>query len=229
MEESVLKTKRFIAAEASGGVSSDPIYSLFEQELEKLGLSGECLDFGAGTGILTKRLYNQGRFTQLTAVDLMQRPLDLPEVIEWVSTDINEPLAFCDQSFDVIVAAEVIEHLENPRAVMREWYRVLQPGGTVLFSTPNNESWRSVFALVFRGHYAFFGDKSYPAHITALLRKDIERICTEAGFSSPVFFYTDVGTIPKIPKLYWQTISGGLLKGLRYSDNLMAIARKSSS
>jgi 2-polyprenyl-3-methyl-5-hydroxy-6-metoxy-1,4-benzoquinol methylase len=133
-----------------------------------------------------------------------------------------------DRTFDVIVSAEVIEHLENPRAVAREWFRLLRPGGTLIFSTPNNESWRSLFALLLQGHFVAFSDSCYPAHITALLRKDMERILTEVGFSVPTFVFSNVGGIPKFPTLHWQTVSAGLLKGVRYSDNVLAIAKRNS-
>jgi len=124
------------------------------------------------------------------------------------------------------VAAEIIEHLENPRFVARELFRLLQPGGSLLLTTPNNESWRSLISLAVRGHYVAFNDGSYPAHITALLRADIVRILMEAGFDSPVFDYSDHGGIPGWPMLAWQQISMGLLRGLRFSDNLLALARK---
>jgi hypothetical protein len=81
-------------------------------------------------------------------------------------------------------------------------------------------------ALLLQGHFVGFSDTCYPAHITALVRKDIERLLGEAGFSKPTFVFTNVGGIPKLPWLHWQTISGGLLRGLRYSDNLLAIAHK---
>jgi 2-polyprenyl-3-methyl-5-hydroxy-6-metoxy-1,4-benzoquinol methylase len=169
-----------------------------------------------------------GRFSSLSAIDLMPRPVGIDESVSWIDWDLNEAIDISDHSFDVIVSAEVIEHLENPRAVAREWFRLLRPGGTLVFSTPNNESWRSLIALVLRGHFVAFSDTCYPAHITALVCKDIERILTEAGFSVPEFIFTNVGGIPKFPKLHWQTISAGLLKGIRYSDNLLAIAHKPS-
>ena len=128
--------------------------------------------------------------------------------------------------FDVIVAAEVIEHLENSRALAGEWFRLLRPHGKLILSPPNNESWRSMLSLLFLGHYALFRSNSYPAHITPLLRCDIERCLTEAGFENPVFVFTDYGTLPKCPTVRWQTVSYGLLKGLRYSDNLLAMASK---
>ena len=104
-----------------------------------------------------------------------------------ISTNFN------DGSWDVIVSAEVIEHLENPRATVREWARLLKPGGLLVFSTPNNESLRSIMSLIFRGHYADFSDSSYPAHITPLLRKDIERIMQEARCGSTKVYFTNNG------------------------------------
>jgi 2-polyprenyl-3-methyl-5-hydroxy-6-metoxy-1,4-benzoquinol methylase len=221
-----LKERRLLAAIASGGTSGDAIYSAIERIIQRLNLGGHVLDFGAGKGQLAMQLASLDRFETVTAVDLVVPPPDETRAIQWIEADLNFPLETKAAMFDVIVAAEVIEHLENPRALAREWLRLLRPGGTLVMSTPNNESWRSLLALVFQGHYAFFGRESYPAHITALLRKDIERIVTEAGFESPRFFYTDHGGMPKLRGLKWQTISMGLLAGLRYSDNVIAVARK---
>jgi 2-polyprenyl-3-methyl-5-hydroxy-6-metoxy-1,4-benzoquinol methylase len=220
-----LSNQRQLASIASNGISTDPVYNAFKQVLIQLDLKGEILDFGAGRGNLTKHLQQLENFS-ITAIDLMLRPPEIDESIKWISWDLNNALDIPDSSFDVIISAEVIEHLENPRAVVREWCRLLRPGGTLIFSTPNNESWRSLIALILQGHFVYFGDTSYPAHITALLRKDIERILVEAGFTDVNFFFTNIGTIPKFPSLHWQTISAGLLKGIRYSDNLLAIANK---
>lgn len=224
-----LHTQRQLASIASSGISAEPVYTAFEQVLTQLDLKGEILDFGAGRGNLTKRLQELENFSSITAIDMMQRPPEIDESIKWISWDLNETIDIPAESFDVIVSSEVIEHLENPRSVAREWFRLLRPGGTLIFSTPNNESWRSLIALLLQGHFVYFGDTSYPAHITALLRKDIERILTEAGFYNAKFVFTNVGAIPKFPTLYWQTISVGLLKGIRYSDNLLALAYKPKS
>lgn len=224
--ETELKERRSLAAVASGGTSGDAIYAAIERIIKDFDLGGHVLDFGAGKGRLAVRLLSMGQFESVTAVDLVVPLSSETSAIQWIEADLNFPLETNAGMFDVIVAAEVIEHLENPRALAREWLRLLRPGGTLVLSTPNNESWRSLFALVFQGHYALFGPASYPAHITALLRKDIERILTEAGFESPRFFYTDEGAVPKMRGLRWQTISMGLLKGVRYSDNVVAVARR---
>ena len=48
----------------------------------------------------------------------------------------------------------------------------------------------------------------------------------ETGFQNIKFDYNNMGSIPKIPKITWQNISRGLLKGKRYSDNLIVSAQK---
>jgi len=48
-----------------------------------------------------------------------------------------ERLPFAGGSFDAVVAQHVIEHFEEPDEVLREWKRVLAPGGVVAVATPN--------------------------------------------------------------------------------------------
>lgn len=48
-------------------------------------------------------------------------------------------LPFKDESFDSIIAAEIIEHLYSPKIFIEEWLRVLQPGGTLIMETPFDE------------------------------------------------------------------------------------------
>jgi 2-polyprenyl-3-methyl-5-hydroxy-6-metoxy-1,4-benzoquinol methylase len=215
-----------LAAAASAGISNDAIHEAMVQVVARLDVAGDLLDFGAGTGTLAGRFHQMGRYHSVTAIDLMPRPTGITDGIRWVSADLNAQTNFSDEAFDVLVAAEVIEHLENPRALAREWYRLLRAGGWVVLSTPNNESWRSLGSLLLAGHFTAFRDGSYPAHITPLLRKDIERVLREAGFAAPRFAFTNVGGFPKMPWMTWQAISVGRFKGLRYSDNLLAMALK---
>lgn len=42
-----------------------------------------------------------------------------------------------DRSFDLVCSLQVIEHLRHPESIMEEAFRVLKPGGTCVFSTPN--------------------------------------------------------------------------------------------
>lgn len=214
------------AAVASGGISSDTIYSHIESLITNSRLSGTVLEYGAGIGNLTKRLSSLEYFDKIIAADLISRPKDIPMDIEWLKVDLNCPLNIIDSSIDVIVCSEVIEHLENPRSIFREFHRLLKYSGKLILSTPNQESLRSLLALTVRGHFVDFSDSCYPAHITALLKKDMERICHEIGFNSIEFSYSNSGSIPKLPKYRWQDISFRLLRGKRFSDNIFLTAIK---
>jgi 2-polyprenyl-3-methyl-5-hydroxy-6-metoxy-1,4-benzoquinol methylase len=221
-----LSARRIRAAESSGGISSDGIYVAIEQVISEKNLHGAVLDYGAGVGHLSRRLLALNRFQSVTGADLMSCPADLVGRIHWVQQDLSQSLPNPNEDFDVVIAAEIIEHLENPRFTMREIFRVLRDGGWAIITTPNNESLRALLALVLRGHYVAFADTCYPAHITALLRKDLRRIFLEAGFCEPEFCFNGEGSIPGMPSLKWQGLSLGLLRGLRFCDNIIAVARK---
>jgi 2-polyprenyl-3-methyl-5-hydroxy-6-metoxy-1,4-benzoquinol methylase len=222
---SALREQRVRAAEYSGGISSAPIHRLALTLFQDLPLANDLLEFGPGKGHFIGELLTQGYRGAVTGADLLPRPPSLPESVRWIETDLNDPLPLPGQSFDAIVCMEVIAHLENPRALFREFSRLLRPNGALLLTMPNQESLRSLLGLFFGGHFATFRGIAYPALITALLRKDLERICDETGFHPPRFYYTDSGLVPKL-HVSWQRLTLGLLKGRVFSDNLALVARK---
>lgn len=221
-----LARRRLEAAKSSGGYSLDFLYERIERLVAEENPQGDWLDFGAGVGHLIEKLSARAWFRSITGADLLPPPQALPSAARWIQTDLNEPLPRPDHSFSTITAVEIIEHLENPRAMVREAFRLLRPGGTFILTTPNNESWRALGSLVLQGHFVYFTDSNYPAHVTALLAKDLERILGEAGFQSVRLFYTDRGGLPKFPRWEWQQI-GHWLKGRRFSDHMIAVASKS--
>jgi len=214
-----LKQKRILTSELSGGISSKEIKDLVFQLLQSEKATGKLLDFGAGKGEILTQLHTTGNFDLLAGIDLFKRPPGLSKEILWYEHDLNDPITLNDR-YDVVVCSEVIEHLENPRQTFRLLKGLLKTGGLLILTMPNQESLRSYLALLYGGHFAQFLGSSYPAHITALLRLDLTRLCRESGFSTPKFYYTCSGGIPKLPKISWQSISFGLLKGRLFSDNI---------
>lgn len=220
-----LGERRTEAAHASGGRSDDAIHRAALRELLAAGARGRLLDVGAGHATFALLAHDTGRFDDVVATDLV-RFADVPPAIGWIECDLNESLPIPDESFDSLVAIEVIEHLENPWAVARDWYRVLRPGGIAVVTTPNNESLRSLLYLALRGHFAAFGEANFPAHLTALLRTDLRRVFAQAGFEVARFFPSGSGVVPSLTHLTWQQISGGLLAGIRFSDNVGCVVRR---
>lgn len=223
MEAQKLELLRSEASQQSLGMSHPEIYGTVCNVLKARGVdSGFLLDVGAGVGDFINVLKKKTRCT-LFGVDLMYSKV--PEV-EWYVQDLNRNLQFQSEKFETVTCLEVLEHVENPRKLVREMFRVMKPGGNIVLSTPNNHSWRAILSYIFREHFVAFTNSSYPAHITAINKADLERMCKEAGFSNITFEYTNSGALPKWTSMTWQKISGNFLKGMRYSDNIICSAQK---
>jgi 2-polyprenyl-3-methyl-5-hydroxy-6-metoxy-1,4-benzoquinol methylase len=222
---SSLASWRMRSAVATQGISGDGIYAMIEREITARKLNGILLDYGAGVGNLTRRLLELGVFSDIAAVDILPEPNGL-KTSRWLQQDLNEAIPGFDGQFDVVIASEVIEHLENPRFTARELYRLCRPGGHVIITTPNNESIRSLLALAIRGHFVHFDKGWYPGHITPLVRKDLIRILVEAGFDPIAFRFSENGSLPGAPTHTWQEMSFGMLRGVRFSNNLLISAHK---
>lgn len=97
------------------------------------------LDAGCGAAPALRYLTMLGY--SVVGSDLMRYPLEQAKTVapaaNTVLNDLVEGHAFADESFDVVLAADVIEHLHDGAALARECWRVLRPGGIVIVSTVN--------------------------------------------------------------------------------------------
>jgi len=142
-------------AARSLGKAHDRIHRTAAALLEARGASGTLLDAGCGTGDLWRVL--SPRFTACVGVDAVRYP-GLPEDVAFRAANLDAALPLDDASVDTAAAIEVIEHLENPRAFVRELVRVTRPGGWVVLTTPNQLSALSLACLVAKGAFAAFQD-----------------------------------------------------------------------
>lgn len=224
-----IEEARLAAAVLSGGTSSSDIHrAALAAARRSCPDARRILDFGAGSGSFLPSLQAAFPAAALAAADIMARPATVAAEVVWHRGDLNDRLPIADGSFDLVCAIEVIEHLENPRAMLREIFRLLNPGGTAVLTTPNTGSYRSIITMAARGHHAQFDDSNYPAHITPMSEVDFDRAGREAGLARAYFFYTDSGTIPRLLSRRWQSLPlvGGALIGQRYSDNFGVVFRK---
>ncbi|MFA6970074.1 MAG: class I SAM-dependent methyltransferase [Gallionella sp.] len=95
---------------------------------------GSLLDFPAGTGSLAWRLQSEG--FDVTAADIAPEAFKNPE-IEILRGDLNGTFPFEQGQFDYACFVEGPEHVENVFQCLREFARVLKPGGTLVVSLPN--------------------------------------------------------------------------------------------
>lgn len=149
---------------------------------------GTVLDLGAGAGALSLRLADAG--FAVTAFDYAADNFRLHGQLPFVRADLNGDFAtaVAPQSVDAVVAVEIIEHLENPRNLVRQAMLALKPGGYLLLTTPNVDSCFSLLSQMRYGHPDLFTDECYRAdgHITPvsawLLRHAVAEVGMETVF-----------------------------------------------
>lgn len=118
------------------GVEGNWDDALFRKRiLAVLTPESKVLDLGAGAGIVEQMNF-RGHAARVCGVDLDPRIEENPWLDEGKVADVAN-LPFGDETFDVVFADNVMEHLPEPLAVLSEVKRVLRPGGMFLFKTPN--------------------------------------------------------------------------------------------
>jgi 2-polyprenyl-3-methyl-5-hydroxy-6-metoxy-1,4-benzoquinol methylase len=207
----------------SKGTSGDAIYLMVAHALAKRHPGGgTLLDVGCGTGNLWPFL--RGRFDRYAGADAVRYD-GFPGEGEFIPVELNaERLPLLDDWADAVVAVETIEHLENPRAFLRELVRLVQPGGWVVVTTPNQLSLLSKLTLVLKNQFNAFQNGCYPAHLTALLEIDLRRMANECGLTETAIAFSQRGRMPGTPWHFPRLLSRWLPRML--SDNVLLVGRK---
>jgi SAM-dependent methyltransferase len=96
---------------------------------------GLVLDVGCYDGQFTRRAIDG----KVIGVDVALEALRAARArcVQGVRAQVEVALPFADEIFATVIAAEVIEHVFDTEAVIRELARVLRPGGWLALTTPN--------------------------------------------------------------------------------------------
>jgi ubiquinone/menaquinone biosynthesis C-methylase UbiE len=134
--------------------------------------TARLLDCGCREGDGTLRLGKRVGTKKLIGLDHNREVLSqaTSRGILSLQVDLNRSIPLSDDSVDVVVASDVLEHLIDPFVFVGELYRVLRPGGYMVLDTPNLASWHNIFALLI-GVQPFSGP-----NITTMEDADIELV-----------------------------------------------------
>ena len=145
---------------------------------------GCVLDVGCGAGGVGRAI--RGRAEALVGIELNEEAAAVAreaydEVRIGRVEDVLEGLA---GPFDTILAYDVLEHLQDPAAVLRGLRRVASDGALLHVSVPNARHWSLVRDLVLRGTFGYteWGHRDH-THLRWFTRRDLGVLLEETGWS----------------------------------------------
>jgi SAM-dependent methyltransferase len=176
--------KRMIAP-ATAGVRQYPFkaspyssHTLLLQELAGRGDGCRLLDVGCWAGYVAAAAAARGY--SVTGVDLPGTPF--PDGISVVAADLDQGLPALALPFDIILCADVLEHLRDPVQLLRECRRHLAPEGVLLASLPNSGNfyfrWNVLRGRFPRHDHGLF-DRT---HLRFYMWNDWTDLLAQAGF-----------------------------------------------
>jgi ubiquinone/menaquinone biosynthesis C-methylase UbiE len=147
-----------------------------------------------------------------------------------------ETLPFSSDSFDLITANVVVEHLADPEAAFSEVFRVLRPGGYFLFRTPSARSYFVRVAKVLPQRLKIWlasgviesrdAADIYPAHYRANTAEVIEAMCRSIGFQKLRVTITRArGVLGKLPALVGVERRAASLLGMTQGNLIVEVQK----
>ena len=142
------ETKYYPIAEHLNYISFPPALerkAFIDKHFSRFREDSYFCDLGFGPGVLTAFILEQEASWRAAGVDISkdclhhaQRLLEKKEVLERSELSVADvrSLPYPDDTFDVVVAVEVLEHIPDPEAGLAEAMRVLKPGGYAMTALP---------------------------------------------------------------------------------------------
>ncbi len=182
-----------------------------------------CLDIGPGSGRWLNFMKNKNA-KKLFAVDISPKVIDLNKTFcnKIFQLDIeSKKLPLKDNSTDLILCLEVLEHIRDPNNLINELFRIMKSNSIAIFTIPNILSFASrVRVLVGLLPIAIISD---PTHIKFYKKRSIFKIFSDYNFK--VEFYSSSFTLnPFDQKSSLRIPSYGILSSL--DDSLIFTIKK---
>lgn len=117
-------------------------------------LRGRVFEDGCGVGMYLARLAKEAR--QAIGLEIeFERAQEAVSLAGQMVCGRGEELPFPDSVFDLVLSHEVIEHVQDDQAAVREIVRTLRPGGRLVLFVPNRGYPFETHGIYWRGKYKF--------------------------------------------------------------------------
>jgi len=146
------------------------------------------LEVGCGAGIISLELAKTAK--KVVGIDVTETGLDfgrkLASALNYSHVEFKkgdaEHLEFEDESFDVIVCSEVLEHLLDPSKAVSEFHRVLKRDGTLIITTPCATSLSEIFLdfiRIFKRDLQVEKEKQFDKKAYLAMQREVQNISAD--------------------------------------------------
>lgn len=189
---------------------------------------GKCtiLDVGCGNGYQTAPFTGENKVYGLDISEANIRKATAKGIKAQLH-DVEEPIPFKDDSFDVVVCSEVLEHLFLPEKTLKECYRVLKKSGLFIVTVPNLYCLRNRISMMMGRNCKFVEYPLNRHHIRFFSLYGMIDILKETGFKIEHFRGQEFAMNFNWPfQLIWYLHGGN--KGLRKLIRITTLGRKTT-
>jgi 2-polyprenyl-3-methyl-5-hydroxy-6-metoxy-1,4-benzoquinol methylase len=169
----------------------------------------KILELGCGEGKTLLSAKHHGKASEVVGIDIINAVCSNAELDNYLQGDIdNMSIPYPDEYFDVLICADVFEHLVDPWQALRRVSKLLKRGGTLIVSLPNARDYLMFIAIFLKGSFTYKSEGLFDlGHIRFFCKKDIIRLVEGAGLRVVKFNFQ----LEKIRKLAW-LLSIGVLE-----------------
>ena len=160
------------------------LFSRRDRDLRSHSRGNRLLEVGCAYGTLLA--YLRDRDWEVTGVEIS--PLSSETARRELKLDVRtgqiEDAGFADESFDVVLMLDVLEHLHRPFETLSEVSRILAPGGTLVVQCPYElYHWEEVAEAVLRGRKSgTIEPDSIPAHLYFFVPRTLDAFLSKGRF-----------------------------------------------
>ena len=174
-----------------------------------IGINKKILDLGGRDGTLTKYFIENN---EVTIGDIDQNALACAKKnyqIETMHVDLNKSLPFEDRSFDIVVMAEVLEHLPYPTITLGEIRRVLKNNGKFIGNFPLAYHLKDRWQIIRGRKLLISGD---PTHLQFLSYEDAQDLLSNFFRIEEIYILKGGKISKKFPKAFARNIAFRCIK-----------------
>lgn len=155
------------------------------QIIEKFKKTGKILEIGSSTGVMLELFQKKG--WKVMGVEPSKKACEIANIRGIKTLNTNFELAYLEnRTFDVVILNHVLEHLDNPKSILKKCFRVLAKDGLIFIDVPN---FGSLTSQLWRSKWCYLLTDEHNWHFT---HSSLNKLLRVTGFT----------------EIYWEARSG---------------------